>query len=339
VTVGYPNIVYYCTNSDTHVAGSRSLDGGLTFTTTAIPFPNHSNPLTGDCSSLTGHLATDPAGRVFLPSSFNSPPCSRQMQVAVSSDGGTSWAAPVAVSTTILSAIHDGGIAADTAGNLYIVWMDAKFKLPYLAISTDHGVSWSTPRMIAPLGVLATSMPTLAAGAPGRIAISFPGTTAPNASDPTRPWSYFEVTSTDPLDANPLFVSNVARVPRTDSPIIHRGACSSPCGGLIDYLEITVAPTTHGPAWASLSDDCTSDCATNPAGESNDRKAGQGIAVEEVCGPALLGPDPWVTGTDPACPALQPSNGVPEATAPLTLPVVAGLVGFGLLMRRRRART
>jgi hypothetical protein len=339
VTVGYPNIVYYCVNSVTHVACSRSLDGGTTFTPTAIPFPDH---IVTDCggsplgSSLMGHLATDPAGRVFLPSSFNSPPCTGQMMVAVSNDGGTTWNASVVVSTTILSAIHDGAVASDAAGNIYIVWQDAKFNLPYLSVSTNHGASWSTPRMIAPPGVVQANIPTIDAGAPGRIAISFPGTTSASASDPTRPWSYFELTSTDALDANPLFVSNVATIPGTTSPIIHRGACTGRCGGLFDFFEITAAPIAHGPAWASLSDDCTGDCATNPIGKTNDPSVGQGLAVQEVCGPALLGSDPWVTGTDPACPALQPGTGVPDAALPLTMPVIGGLIGLTVLGRWRR---
>lgn len=275
----FPRIAYYCINTIAAVGCSRSTDGGRTFVQTNSPFVDGRNPI---CSSLTGHLITDPAGRVFLPSAFN-PFCGSVLKVAISADGGNSWK-EVVVSPDIHDAIHDASMASDSAGNLYIVWQDDKHHLPYLAVSRDHGATWSAPRMIAPPGVKETNFPSIDAGSAGRIAISFPGTTVDDRGDTTRPWSYYVTVSNDALSADPLFVSNVPIIPGTSSPIMHRGNCTGRCGGLFDFLDIKVAPVAGEPAWASLSDDCTGACVTDPHGASDDPRAGQGIAIKAVAG-------------------------------------------------------
>lgn len=282
----FPKIVYYCVNTLAAVSCSRSLDGGRTFLQAGSPLTDMTSQ---GCGALTGHLATDHAGRVFLPAADCGP-----LEVATSGDGGTTWR-NVVVSRNIEDAIHDGSVAADAHDNLYVVWQDAKHDLPYLSISRDHGLTWSTPRMIAPPGVRAVNFPSIAAGDDGRIAISFPGTTATNNDDPTRPWNHYVVVSTNALDADPLFSSNISNPP--DDPV-HRGDCEERCGGMFDFLDTVVAPTGGGPAWASLSDDCVGDCVTDPSAPVAD--VGDGIAVREVSGPALTGAAACLPGT-PKC--------------------------------------
>jgi len=98
------------------------------------------------------------------------------------------------------------------------------------------------------------------AGANGRIAISFPGTTQGNMNDKARPWDYYVVTSTNALAANPTFVSNIAN-PATDP--VHRGDCPGRCGNMLDFLDLVIQPTgapTYGlpnPVWATVVDTCT----------------------------------------------------------------------------------
>ena len=91
---------------------------------------------------------------------------------------------------------HEVTLAVDKADNLYAVWQDGTFRLPFLSVSRDHGMSWSTPRMIAPPGVHEVDFPTITAGDPGRIAVLFPGSESQNFNDPTRPWNLYVVRPT-----------------------------------------------------------------------------------------------------------------------------------------------
>ena len=328
----FPKIVYYCVNTVAAVSCSRSLDGGVTFTQMGSPFPTHpaaDPPNTVYTSSLTGHLQTDARGDLFLPSAFNN--ATQYPAVAVSTDGGTTW------NDYPVAKIHDSfnamSIAADSAGNsitLYVTWQDNKWNLPLLAVSKDLGKHWSTPVMVAPPGVRVTNFPSLAAGDRGHVVITFPGSTDQRANTDKQksPWSYYVVFSQNATEPRPTFVSQVARIPASlgGGTTMHRGPCLGRCGGLFDFLDVQVAPTRGGPAFATLSDDCTGPCVTSPVKKGNDPDAGAGILVREVAGPSM-------SGRAKALPKQKNvvANPALAASGLLTLP-------FGLaLMRRRRS--
>jgi len=335
-TVGYSKITYECVNQIANVQCSRSLDGGKTFTPTpGVPFPGHTvpppagngNPL---CSSLTGHLASDRDGRIFLGSAFNScgPP-----RLAISDDAGNTFRESV-ISAKVGDAEHEVRTSADAAGNIYATWDDDKHHLPYLAISRDHGATWGAPVMIAPPGVQEVNFPSVEAGADGRVAVSFPGTTVADRENKARPWNYYVVVSTDATGANPTFVSNIAN-PSSDP--IHRGDCQGRCAGMLDFLDVTVEPNaaTGGPVWATAVDTCTSQDGCNST-DPDKGKAGsatdmRGLAIREISGPALL-------GDAPALPT-GPSPSIPEERYPALLPVLVAMVGAAALLVRRRRVT
>ena len=86
-TVGYPNVVYWCSNRVADSTCGRSLDGGITWTATGTPAYTGYDPAAGGlCGGLTGHLAADPDGRIFLPKGHCGHPW-----VAISDDEGTTW--------------------------------------------------------------------------------------------------------------------------------------------------------------------------------------------------------------------------------------------------------
>ena len=264
----FPRIVYYCVNQVSDSWCARSLDGGLVFTQTATPAFLGVDPAAGGvCGGLHGHLVADPDGRIFLPKEHCGFPW-----IAISEDGGDTWKR-VRVSDTIGEADVDPAVAADSAGNLYYVWWDDQHRLPYLAVSRDHGQSWSAPRMIAPPGVHEVNFPTITAGDPGRIAITFPGTTVDDRQDATRPWDSYVVVSSNALDPDPLFLSNIANDPGDP---VHRGDCIGRCAGMLDFLDIQVSPA-DGTAWASAVDTCTGDCVTDPNAPAD---SARGIAIQ-----------------------------------------------------------
>ncbi len=287
----FQEILYYCVNEVSRSACARSFDGGRTFTEGATPAYPGVEPMEGGafCGGLHGHVATDPGGRVFLPKGHCGKP-----YISVSNDAGTTWQR-VKVSDTVDMPDNQSAVASDVAGNLYYVWYDSTYRLPFLATSTDHGLTWSKPLMIAPPGVREVQWPTVAAGADGRVAITFPGTTVADQGDKTRPWDYYVVTTTNALAADPQFYSNIAN-PATDP--VHRGDCPGRCGNMLDFLDVVVSPAADSAVWATVVDTCTAKSACNTTraqgfdesdssdGVSNDMK---GLYVKQVSGPDLGG--------------------------------------------------
>jgi hypothetical protein len=171
-------------------------------------------------------------------------------------------------------------------------------------VSRDHGRHWGTPIMIAPPGVNETNFPTIDVGDPGRIAITFPGSTSTlGHKDTTRPWNSYVVVSTNALSSDPLFLSNIAN-PKNDP--VARGDCSNRCGRMYDFLDIVSAPDDQGRLYATAVDTCTSllSCSskrvpgnydsTDVVQEETAHDYGasadmQGVIIREVSGPALRG--------------------------------------------------
>lgn len=273
-TTNYPNVLYYCANQVFQTGCGRSTDGGLIWTPVAAALPTVGTEGTL-CGALTGHLETDPEGRVFLPSRQCGKP-----YIAISDDNGDSWHG-VVVSNLPSTATHTA-VAADSAGNLYFVWFSGVGnpvqELPFLAISTDHGETWSDPMMIAPPGVAHTNFPVIAALGEGKIAINFPGTT--DQATGLAAWNQYVVVSDNALDAQPVFLSATANDPADP---IHRGACRGRCGGLWDFLDIVISPS--GQAWAAASDDCITACVTQQQVVA--QHIGRGIAIRQIGGPSL----------------------------------------------------
>ncbi|MBA2529580.1 MAG: exo-alpha-sialidase [Euzebyales bacterium] len=288
----FPEILYYCFNRVTDSSCSRSTDGGRTFTSTGLPAYPGVEPMEGGafCGGLHGHVATDPEGRVMLPKGHCGKP-----YLSISDDAGTTWTRK-AVTQLVDMPDNQSSVASDRAGNLYYVWYDSTFKLPYLATSTDHGKTWSNPLMIAPPNVREVQWPTVAADGAGRIVVSFPGTTQADQGDLTRPWDSYVVVSTNALADNPTFLSNIANS-ATDP--VHRGDCPGRCGNMLDFLDAIVSPASDHNAWATAVDTCTTEnsCNSDPnavgfdedSGDDNAASDMRGISIRQVSGP-YLGP-------------------------------------------------
>jgi hypothetical protein len=288
-TVGYPSMMYFCFNRVADSSCNRSNNGGLAFVPTESPAFLGDDPAAGGaCGGLTGHLAADSKGRIFLPKGHCGDPW-----VAISTDAGTNWTR-VKIAGHVPMSDHEVSLAVDTKDNIYAVWQDGVFRLPFLSFSTDHGLHWSTPVMIAPPPVREVNFPTIIAGDPGRIALLFPGTENPDTSSSTRPWNAYVLVSTNALAAQPTFIWTLANDPKDP---VHRGACgpgrceAQDGGSMFDFLDIQTSPA-DGAFWGAVSDTCVADadpaknCLTNPAAEK--LSPGEGIAFRQTKGPLLF---------------------------------------------------
>jgi hypothetical protein len=266
-TSGYPNVLYWCSNRLVQSVCGRSTDGGLTWFSSG----NAAYTSNDECVGLTGHLGADADGRIFLPTGNCSNPW-----ISISEDNGATWTT-VKVSDMGVMDSHTS-VVSDSAGNLYYVWIGDK-QLPYLAISTDHGLHWSDPIMVAPPGVKQVNLPVAAAGDPGHVAINFVSTTGTGAN---RLWNQTEVITTNALDlGNAIYLSATGNDPADP---VHKGACGpGRCAGMWDFVDIQIAAT--GELWAAASDDCVGNC--NPTSPAH---AGDGIAIRQIGGPLLRTP-------------------------------------------------
>ena len=305
----YPKVIYVCYNTVAATLCVRSLDGGQTFTKAGAAYTGVEPDNPGSfgffgvedfCGGLTAHLRTDSAGRVYLPAARCALP-----SISISEDAALTWTqvlvdrdVPLPHTAAGDDFEHETTLAVDAADNLYLTWWDHNDRLPYLAVSRDHGRTWSAPLMIAPPGVEEVNFPTIDAGDAGRIAIHFPGTVVGDRSDLLRPWNLYEVVSTNALDEDPLFVFTVANDPQRP---IHRGDCGpGRCAGMFDFLDVVVpppgVPAESEGFWAASTDTCDDNCerCATPADGAD------GVVVRQTAGPALRAQPLRIEDTDPA---------------------------------------
>jgi hypothetical protein len=278
----FPKVLYYCVNAVYSDPCSRSSDGGRTFVPVGDAYYGTEPTVPGCASALMGQLAADGEGRIFLPSGHCGYP-----ELAVSEDNGITWTRSF-VSTSITASDTHTGVAADRAGNLYYAWYDATYHHAFLATSTDHGRTWSKPLDVTPPGVHETNFPAVAAGDPGHVALTFPGTTADDRGDKFRPWDAYVVASSDALDTDPTFEASIFNDPRDP---IHRGNCNGRCGGLFDFVKVIVSPH-DGAFWAAVGDDCLEDnkCnATRNTETANTPDNELANVAQEIEGPWMAG--------------------------------------------------
>lgn len=303
-TAGYPNVVYYCAisggtlaSTSTATACSKSLDGGISFVPTGAPAftddPNQTEGhyfVRGHCAGATGHGTVDRAGTVYLPRGWCGQPW-----LAISRDEGATWTRVRVADNGFLaddsgSPSHEAGVGVDPAGNVYYAWVAAD-KLPYLSISRDEGKTWSEPMMIGPPGLDRASLPGIAVGGNGKVAIVYMGTTNYDAEGcgpagcAVGTWNGYVTISADALDTDPLFYT--ASVNDPSDPLLTGYCGATRCGAEFDFIDVQIAP--DGTPWAGLVDGCmpgncppSTERVPNPA-----RQPREGVAGHLVGGPSL----------------------------------------------------
>jgi hypothetical protein len=295
-----------------NVVVQRSTDGGLTYspiTSIAAPDPEFPGPLRF-IKSLNV---------VYMPWTLG-----EEVNLAVSRDGGTTWTdCKVASGDTVRGGTAGFAVADhDAAGNVYVVWADSSDYHTWMSVltadklaacnqtidsvsSTDDGEPTVDPGFSAPVqvdrdDVQTTVFPWVAAGgAPGRVAVTFYGTTSdgdPNSGDFKGAWNVYVNQSLNALDSSRTF----SQVSATTHPFHYDSICLNglgcdlavPAGDrtLADFFAIGYEPTSGRLSVVFNRDGKKPD---EPLGH-----IGTPMVVSQIAGPSLNGGTIAVPGHD-----------------------------------------
>lgn len=283
-TTAYDNVLYYAYNA---IANGQSrvaisYDGGLTWPVTSVSYPG------GACNGgLHGDIISDSTGTLYIPKRH----CEGFILLK-SDDSGLTWTStPVGADAGGSACRKNADLATDSADNVYGVWPGEDNHL-YLSSSQDKGATWLEKSLdISPEGVNMTTMPSVVAGSPGRIAVAYYGTSdgakGPDEVDESAPWHLYVTYSVNALDAEPTFVTvRATEDPVQIGPISTNGDCPAPAGSrnLLDFIGVVL--DHEGRVFVAYTDGCVDACVDSLKMEDS-RSAMAGFATLAT-GPSLL---------------------------------------------------
>lgn len=266
----YASALYLCANSDiVYTACSVSHDGGLTFT----PLPPH-----GVQCGMQSPPVVDAAGVLYEASTE----CGAQLRR--SPDGGVSWTAHDIPFPASLD-FADVGVTSD--GTVYVAYTDESYR-PMLARSGDGGATWDGPFDVG--GEVAhAALPALVAGADGRVAVAFYGTTdtrdgwdgTPSEAPADVTWRGYVAVVTSAADASPtVALARAAEHPLQVGCLTKKVTESCSQRNIFDYIDADVL--SDGRVVAVWTDGCPPGC---------DEKAGStgqvAVVAVQTGGPRL----------------------------------------------------
>lgn len=274
-----PNVYY--SYSIPGVWASRSVDGGLTFTSSPVVGVTDGREPTN-----TGPIWADEEGNVFVPMYM----CDGEgyMGVGVSHDFGLTWKFVVAAEDPGTCWDVDPGLWGDTAGNIYLAYHRPD-GVKYV-FSADKGETWSAPVKVSPETLLTFVHVDAVAGDEGRLAIVYRATPdSANGPDYVTGWSAWHLYVTfveNATSANPTIRTAIVNDPADPvqrGPVCTAGvACFGGSRNLLDFIDIAVGP--DGRVYPTYSDGCMEDACPTPA-DSRDSWGFVGVQVE---GPRLF---------------------------------------------------
>ncbi|MEP7360742.1 MAG: Ig-like domain-containing protein [Chloroflexota bacterium] len=339
---GYPNAVYYCSQNIVQAAGAfcaRSDDGGQTWQPSVNVFGVNSI-----CGALHGHVKVGPDGSVYVPQNNCTHPNSTSGQGgAVSRDNGQTWSYFSVPGTTARPANTgtDPSIGIGAKNAVYEGFEDGNGH-PTIAVSHDHGATWSTPVDVGlSFGIQNSKFPEVVAGDNNRAAFAFLGTTTAGDDQSATFAGVWHLYVSETFDGGKHWVT----VDGAPGNVIQRGCIwngggSSACRNLLDFNDIGVDHS--GRVYVAFTDGCKdinfsyasvvgevegtqhgpSNCESNPNSYADTDKVNFDGLVTQTCGESLYErhdkdfadfcPAPRVTEVSPA----SGSTHVPRTITP-----------------------
>ena len=263
--IGYPDATYYCSQDAAIAQCALSRDGGLTFGP-AIPIYNVTQ-----CGGLHGHVKVGPDGAAYVPNKN----CQGVQGVAVSTDSGITWTVRTVPGSAAGETDPHMDIGPDNKA--YFAYAAGS---TYVAVSTNHGQTWSAPiNLGTAFGIANSVFPEVVAGDAGRAAVAFLGTTGTGpvyGTDTTLDveWHLYVATTYDggttwtTVDATP------------DDPVQRGAVCTqgTTCAtgrNLLDFNDIAI--DDEGRVLVAYADGCVGACSGGgpQSGTDGARMSGQ----------------------------------------------------------------
>jgi hypothetical protein len=247
-TTSYPDAVYYCAQAVATAQCSLSTTGGLTFNP-AVPIYNATQ-----CGGLHGHIKVAPDGTAYVPNAD----CGGKQALVISKDNGTSWT---------ISKVPDSGtqdesdpsLGIGSGGTVYFGYEGANGHA-YAAVYHPSTGTWSPSVDVgASAGIQNVQFPAVVAGADGKAAFAFLGTTTggddqdsnfagvwhlyvASTYDSGASWSLTDATPSDPVQRGCIWL----------------GGGSNQCRNLLDFIDASL--DRSGNINVAYADGCTSTC-------------------------------------------------------------------------------
>jgi hypothetical protein len=285
---GAPVPAVYYSYSIPGVWVSRSIDGGLTWT---------SMPVVGVTDERvpnnTGPVFADEEGNVYVPYYM----CDGEgyMGAGVSHDFGLTWKFVVAAEDPGPCYDVDPGLWTGTDGTVYLAYHRPD-GVKYV-FSTDHGETWSAPVTVSPPTLKSFVHVDVVAGDEGRLAVVYRATPdtdkGPDAADGWAAWHLYVSFVENATTASPTLRTGIVNDPAQPvqrGPICTMGiACVGGSRNLLDFIDIAVGP--DGRVYPTYTSGCEDACPT-PA----DSRSALGLVGVQVEGPRLfVEKAPWAT--------------------------------------------
>jgi len=378
--IGNPDAVYYCAQNGFNEACAVSLDGGVSFgpglaiANTPANDPLDPNPVFkaegGACSALTGHVRVGPDGTAYVPlkgcggtvsaeNATNAEYVGGHPSLSVSEDNGSTWTIRMVNDPAAQNPDEsDPSVGIGKDGTLYYGWENGTNPSDFkngdetqakVAVSHDHGLSWSKPYDVSSaLGLHNVQMPEVIAGDSDRAAFAFLGT-AGVGDDQTnafprpgtsRDWHLYVATTFDggkswsTVDATPSKVVQKGCIDLQGTTVSQRtDVCTQ--RNLLDFNDITV--DTQGRVLVAYADGCPVDCAKSAKGVSS---GARDMVLRQSCGRGLYAkfdpgftdcPGPLTVSATPVVPAVTGANMLPPTAGggSLLVPAAALLALLG----------
>ncbi|HVM44923.1 MAG TPA: sialidase family protein, partial [Candidatus Thermoplasmatota archaeon] len=282
----FPNVYYAYSIPGVWV--SRSIDGGLTWTSSPVTglLPGDRDP------NNTGPVFADERGNVYVP--YYMCDGDGYIGVGVSHDFGLTWKFVEAARDPGACYDVDPGLWTDTAGNVYLAY-HRETGVKYVW-SGDAGETWSAPVTVSPPTLKSFVHVDAVAGDEGRLAIVYRATPdtakGPDTADGWAAWHLYVTFVEGATSATPTIRTAIVNDPADPiqrGPVCTAGVtCYGGSRNLLDFIDIAVGP--DGRVYPTFTDGCKDgDCPLPP-----DSRARRGLVGVQVEGPRLFADKaPW----------------------------------------------
>jgi hypothetical protein len=218
-------------NGTVSIVVVKSTDGGITFP----QITQVTTPVSGVQPGDQGNIVVDPRNGNVYNVFFDQ--TSTQVYLARSTDGGATFDLKLAYqgpADTSLAHVFPA-VAVDNGGNLHVVFSDGVNT--YLTASRDMGATWShVVRVNNGASTRTAIQPWVVAGDPGKVNVSWLGTSATDFMNSSAQWNVFLAQSQNDFASVPTFAQSTVTGVVHVGPVCANGlGCASGTRTLAEY--------------------------------------------------------------------------------------------------------